>query len=99
MKAAGIDLSFVDGFSGTLIITGTVSEVEASLQTILDYVDKQLALYSYEADVVGLLMSATEPYLLLLPNITCMVNKDVIGIVTKIDVPNANVSRATIGKD
>lgn len=44
-----------------------------------------LALYSYEADVVGLLASATEPYSLYPPNITCMVNREVIGIVTKID--------------
>ena len=37
MKAASIDLGFVDRFSGSLIITGTVSEVEASEQAILDY--------------------------------------------------------------
>ncbi|MBR6771340.1 MAG: EutP/PduV family microcompartment system protein [Lachnospiraceae bacterium] len=46
-----------------------------------------LALYSYEADVVGLLAAATEPYSLYPPNITCMVNREVIGIVTKIDKP------------
>ena len=38
VKAASIDLGFVDGFSGSLIISGTVSEVEASEQAILDYV-------------------------------------------------------------
>ena len=38
MKAASIDLGFVDRFSGSLIISGTVSEVEASEQAILDYV-------------------------------------------------------------
>jgi len=37
MKSAAIDLGFVDRFSGSLIITGTVSEVEASEQAILDY--------------------------------------------------------------
>ena len=37
MKAAAIDLGFVDRFSGSLIITGTVSEVEASEQAILNY--------------------------------------------------------------
>ncbi len=46
---------------------------------------RALALYSYEADVVGLLASSTEPFSLYPPNITCMVNRDVIGIVTKID--------------
>jgi len=49
-----------------------------------------LALYSYEADVVGLLVAATESYTLFPPNITCMVNRDVIGIVTKINEPKAN---------
>lgn len=41
-----------------------------------------LALYSYEADVVGLLLASSEPYSLYPPNITCMVNREVIGIVT-----------------
>lgn len=49
-----------------------------------------LALYSYEADVVGLLAAATEPYTLFPPNITCMVNREVIGIVTKINDPRAD---------
>ena len=44
-----------------------------------------LALYSYEADVVGLLIAADEDYSLFPPNITCLVNREVIGIVTKID--------------
>ena len=42
MKSASIDLGFVDRFSGSLIITGTVSEVEASEQAILDYVQEEL---------------------------------------------------------
>lgn len=42
MKASGIELGFVDRFSGSLIITGTVSEVEASVQAILDYADETL---------------------------------------------------------
>ena len=49
-----------------------------------------LALYAYEADVVGLLAAATEPYTLFPPNITCMVNRDVIGIVTKVNHPKAD---------
>lgn len=53
-----------------------------------------LALYAYEADVVGLLLSATEPYCLYPPNITCMVNREVVGIVTKINDEKADVGRA-----
>ena len=37
IKASGVDLGFVDRFSGTLIITGRVSEVEAALRAIADY--------------------------------------------------------------
>ena len=37
LKASGADLGFVDRFSGTLIITGSVSEVEASFHAIADY--------------------------------------------------------------
>ncbi len=44
-----------------------------------------LALYSYEADVVALLISADDDYSLFPPCITCLVNREVIGIVTKID--------------
>ena len=36
-KASGIELGFVDRFSGTLIITGTVSEVESSMRELTDY--------------------------------------------------------------
>lgn len=53
-----------------------------------------LALYSYEADVVGLLIAATESYSLFPPNITCMTNRDTIGIVTKINEPKADCNRA-----
>lgn len=42
IKAAAVDLGFVDRFSGSLIITGTVSEVESSEQAILDYVSQEL---------------------------------------------------------
>lgn len=44
-----------------------------------------LALYSYEADVVALLIAANDDYSLFPPCITCLVNREVIGVVTKID--------------
>ncbi len=55
---------------------------------------RALALYSYEADVVGLLLSATEPYSLYPPCITGMVNRDVIGIVTKVDLEAGDPKKA-----
>lgn len=53
-----------------------------------------LALYAYEADVVGLLLASTEPFSLYPPNITCMVNRDVIGIVTKADDRSGSIDKA-----
>ena len=44
-----------------------------------------IAVYSYESDVVALLISADDDYSLFPPNCTQMLNRDVIGIVTKID--------------
>ena len=55
---------------------------------------RALILYSYEADVVGLLMSALEDYSLYSPNLASMATREVIGIVTQIDRGNARVHRA-----
>lgn len=45
-----------------------------------------LGLYAYEADVVGLLLAADEWYSLYSPNMVSLVNREVIGIITKIDL-------------
>lgn len=37
IKASGVELGFVDRFSGTLIVTGRISDVEASLTALVDY--------------------------------------------------------------
>lgn len=42
IKSSGAELGFVDRFSGTLIITGTVSEVESSLRQVADYTQNVL---------------------------------------------------------
>ena len=44
-----------------------------------------IAIYSYEAEVVALLIAANDDYSLFPPNVVPMINRDVIGIVTKID--------------
>ena len=41
-KASGAHIGFVDRFSGTLIVTGTVSEVEASLKAVCEYCEETL---------------------------------------------------------
>lgn len=42
IKTANVELGFVDRFSGTLIVTGSVSEVEASVKEILMYLENTL---------------------------------------------------------
>lgn len=42
MKASGCEIGFVDRFSGTLIVTGTVSEVEAAMKAVTDYAEQTL---------------------------------------------------------
>lgn len=42
IKAAGIELGFVDRFSGTLIVTGTISETEAAIRAVLEYVKDKM---------------------------------------------------------
>lgn len=42
VKSSGVNLGFVDRFSGSLIVTGTVSEVEASTEAIIDYLEHTL---------------------------------------------------------
>lgn len=42
IKKSGANLGFVDRFSGTLIVTGSVSEVEASLRAVTEYAEQKL---------------------------------------------------------
>ena len=79
--------------------TQSIDHGEFLIDTPGEYIqDRHLgaavALYAYEAEVVGLLLSATEPYTLYGPCITSMCNREVIGIVTKINDEGANPERA-----
>ena len=42
IKSSGVELGFVDRFSGTLIITGTVSNTETAVRAICDYAKDKL---------------------------------------------------------
>ncbi len=42
LKSASIDMGFIDRFSGTLIFTGKVAEVEAALEAIMAYLREKL---------------------------------------------------------
>ena len=79
--------------------TQYVNRFDVIIDTPGEYIQSKnlaagLAMYTFEADVVGLLMSATEPYSLLSPACTPVCNREVIGIVTKINHPNARADMA-----
>ena len=40
IKASGVEIGFVDRFSGTLILLGSVSEVSTSIEAVLDNAKK-----------------------------------------------------------
>ena len=42
LKMSGAELGFVDRFSGTLIITGSVSQVEEAMSAVVDYARQKL---------------------------------------------------------
>jgi len=50
-----------------------------------------LACFSFECDVAAILCAADEPFSVFEPNCNCFLNRPLIGIITKIDSPLANV--------
>lgn len=79
--------------------TQYVNNFDVIIDTPGEYIESKifggaLAMYTFESQVVGLLLSATEPYSLYSPCITPLANRDVIGIVTKTDHKNANPKQA-----
>lgn len=42
LKSAGVELGFVDRFSGTLIVTGTLSETDAAIRAILSFTGEHM---------------------------------------------------------
>lgn len=52
--------------------------------------------YAYEADIIGLMLSATEEYSLYSPNSVAIATREVIGIVSKINNPGARPDMAEI---
>ena len=42
LKTSGVELGFIDRVTGTLVILGTVSEVEAALTAIVEFAESKL---------------------------------------------------------
>ena len=79
--------------------TQSISYTDWIIDTPGEYIQTKmlggaLAIYSYESDIIALMVSATEAFTLFAPNIASMASREVIGIVTRIDKENANVEQA-----
>ena len=48
LKTANVEMGFIDRFSGTLIFTGLVAEVEAAMQAIMKYTKEVLGFTTCE---------------------------------------------------
>ena len=81
--------------------TQDVPHFNAIIDTPGEYCEnKELAhaliIYSHEADILGLLIDATETYSLYSPNIVSLGTREVIGIVTHIHDPYGNIEQAAL---
>ncbi|SER66415.1 EutP/PduV family microcompartment system protein [Parafannyhessea umbonata] len=74
--------TYADG--DTIDTPGEYSETKA--------VGVGLACFSFEADVIALLIAANEPFTVFAPNCKSFLNRTLIGVITKINEPNANVA-------
>ncbi|BBF42476.1 propanediol utilization protein PduV [Lachnospiraceae bacterium KM106-2] len=81
--------------------TQSINHYDVVIDTPGEYCENKklgraLVLYSYEADVIGLLMSSLEEYSLYSPNIASLATREVIGIVTQIDREGARPDLAKL---
>lgn len=79
--------------------TQYVNRFDVIIDTPGEYIETKtlgnaLAMYTFEADVVGLLISAREPYSLYPPCVAPICNRPVVGIVTQINHKDANPDQA-----
>ncbi|MDR0856130.1 MAG: EutP/PduV family microcompartment system protein [Clostridiales bacterium] len=71
----------------TVVFSGGVIDPPGEYAEEIRY-GRALALYSFEADVVGLVLAADEEYSLYPPCCTAVLNREAVGIVTKTDAQN-----------
>ncbi len=79
--------------------TQYVNRFDVIIDTPGEYIQSKelgnaIAMYAFEADVVGLLISAAEPYSLYPPACAVVSNRRVIGIITQKNNPCADLSQA-----
>lgn len=55
------------------------------------YLGPSLACFSFEADLIAIVIAADEPYCIFNPNCENFTNRPLIGVITKINSPHANI--------
>ena len=50
LKTASVEMGFIDRFSGTLIFTGLISDVEAAIHSILAYLEGDAGVHRLRGD-------------------------------------------------
>ncbi|MCM1064998.1 MAG: EutP/PduV family microcompartment system protein [Eubacterium sp.] len=80
--------------------TQYTSSDEDTIDTPGEYAESKrfsvgLACFSFEADVVAVVQAADEPYNLFSPSLRSFIFRPLIGIITKIDSPHANIPMVT----
>lgn len=71
---------------------------ESTIDTPGEYAETKsasvgLACFSFDADVIAMLCAADEPFCVFGNNLNCCINRPLIGIITKIDSPHANIDK------
>lgn len=92
------------GFEGTKIEyhkTQFINHDDYIIDTPGEYAEntelsRALIVFSHEADIIGLLINATEPYCLYSPNIVSLSTREVIGIATHIRDSKANLQQVAL---
>lgn len=79
--------------------TQYVNRFDVIIDTPGEYIQSKnlgnaIAMYAFEADVVGMLISAAEPFSLYPPACAVVSNRRVIGIITQKNHPKANLPQA-----
>lgn len=93
------------GFKGTKIEyhkTQFINHDDYIIDTPGEYAEntelsRALIVFSHEADIIGLLINATEPYCLYSPNIVSLSTREVIGIATHIRIRRRIFSKLRCG--
>ena len=103
-KSGGGKTSLIEALRGESIVYRKTQYIDYSdtfVDTPGEYTEGNdlggaLAVYSYEADVVGHVVAADDEFCIFPPACAPVANRPVIGIVTKCDSPLANIPLARL---